>query len=165
MARTRRGPAVLLWALVSLACGAGSTALAVGGILQASALLATGGPDGAAGFVSSPLGLRTVAVLACCIAALIACGAMALLGLPSLFGAAWAVLLFAAAVFAGFALSACLVLLGLPHTYTDAVSRYAADHNGQPMGGILASAAACLMVLYVAALALTRPVYRYALTR
>ncbi|GAA4386663.1 hypothetical protein [Tsukamurella soli] len=165
MARTRRGPAVLLWVLVSLACGAGSAALAVAGIVQTSALLAAGGPDGAAGLVSSPLGVRTAAVLAVCIASLVVCAALAVLGLPGLFGVRWAAALFWAAAFVEFALSAGLVLLGLRRSYTDATSVYAIDHNGQPMAGLLAVAAAALMVGYVLVLALTRRLYAWTLTR
>lgn len=133
--------------------------------MQASSLLAAGGPDGPAGFATSPVGIRTVAVMAACIVALGACAAMALLGLPSLFGVRWSVLLFAIAVAVGFASTTAMALLGLPESYTDPVSRYAIDHNGQPMSGTLAVCAAILMIGFVLALALTRSLYRHALRR
>jgi hypothetical protein len=152
-----------LWIPVSLATGAGAVALGVTGIMQASALLGTVGYPGT--FPTSALGMRTVAVMVASIALLVAVAAMALCGLFALFGVRTATALYALAVFAGFLLAAGSALLGIPQTYDDPVSRFGVDHNGQPLDGLPMWGAALVMLMFLATLALTRPVYRYAMSR
>lgn len=152
-----------LWVLVSLATGGGAIALGFAGIIQASALLGTAGYPGA--FPTSPLGLRTLAVMAACIGLLVAAGAMALTGLFALFGVRAATALYAVATFAGFLLAAGATLLAIPQSYDDPVSTFGVDHNGQPLGGLPMWGAALVMLMFLATLALTRPTYRYALAR
>ncbi|GAB3130546.1 hypothetical protein GCM10027289_15290 [Tsukamurella serpentis] len=159
----RRGGAVWLWVLISLAAGAGAIALYVTAIIQASALLGTAGYPG--NFPASPLGVRTIAILVLAIAGLVVCAAMALTGLVALFGRRWATILYGLAVFAGFLIAAASALLGNSPTYTDPVSRFGVDHNGAPLGGLPMWGAVIVMLLMLCSLALTRSVYGYALAR
>lgn len=152
-----------LWALVSLAAGAGAIALGVTGIVQCSALFGTTGYPG--NFPSSPLGVRTIAVMVLCIGSLVACAVMAFAGLFALFGVRWAVLLYALATFLGFLAITGQVLLANPVGYTDPVSRYGVDYNGHPLAGLPMWGGVIVLILFLASLALTKPVYRYALAR
>ncbi|GAA1008876.1 hypothetical protein [Tsukamurella strandjordii] len=159
----RRGGAVWLWVLVSLAAGAGAIALDVFAIVQTSALLGTQGYPG--NFPSSPLGMRTITVMVLAIAGLVVCALMALTGLFALFGVRWAGLAYAAVTFIGFIIVAAEVLLGIPREYTDPVSQYGVNHNGQPLDGLPMWGGVIVMFLFLASLILTRSAYRYALAR
>lgn len=152
-----------LWVLVSLAAGAGAIALYVTAILQCSSLLGTVGYPG--NFPSSPLGVRTITVLALAIAGLVICAVMAFTGLFALFGVRWATVLYGLSVFAGFLAAAASVLLGNAKTYTDPVSRYGVDHNGAPLAGLPMWGGVIVMFLFLFSLMLTKSVYRYALER
>lgn len=152
-----------LWALISLAAGAGAIALDVTAIIQTSALLGTAGYPG--NFPASPMGMRTITVLGLAIAGLVACAAMALTGLFALFGVRWAVVLYGTATFVGFLIVAAEVALAIPREYTDLVSQYGADRNGQPLEGLPMWGGVIVMLLFLASLALTRSVYRYALAK
>ncbi len=147
-----------LWALVSLAAGAGAIALYVTAIVQCSALLGTTGYPG--NFPASPLGVRTIIILVVAIAGLVTCAAMALTGLFALFRQRWATVLYGLAVFAGFLLAAASALLGNERDYSDPVSRFGIDHNGAPLAGLPMWGAVIVMVLMLLSLALTRPVLR-----
>ncbi|ADG80532.1 Integral membrane protein OS=Tsukamurella paurometabola (strain ATCC 8368 / DSM / CCUG 35730/ CIP 100753 / JCM 10117 / KCTC 9821 / NBRC 16120 / NCIMB 702349/ NCTC 13040) OX=521096 GN=Tpau_3961 PE=4 SV=1 [Tsukamurella paurometabola] len=159
----RRGGGVWLWALVSLAAGGGAIALDVFAIIQTSALLGTQGYPG--NFPSSPLGVRTIMVMVLAIAGLVVCALMALTGLFALFGVRWAAIAFALVTFAGFLIVAGEVLLGIPRDYTDPVSQYGVNYNGQPLDGLPLWGAVIVMFLFLASLVLTRSAYRYALAR
>lgn len=163
MAKVRRGGAVWLWVLVSLAAGAGAIALDVTGIIQCSALLGTAGYPG--NFPASPLGVRTITVLILAIAGLVLCAAMAFTGLFALFGQRWAAALYGLATFAGFLVVAAEVLLGNARGYTDPVSRYGVDHNGAPLDGLPMWGGVIVMFLFLFSLILTKRVYQYALAR
>lgn len=159
----RRGLAVWAWVLASLAAGVGVIALGVTAIIQCSALFGTTGYPGS--FPSSPLGVRTIAVLIVAIIALVACAAMALTGLFALFGVRWATILYGFAVFSAFLAVAVLVLLGNSRAYDDPVSRYGFDRNGAPLDGLPMWGGVLVMFLLLGSLALTRSVYRYSLAR
>lgn len=152
-----------LWVLVSLAAGAGAIALYVTAIIQCSALLGTAGYPG--NFPASPLGVRTITILVIAIAGLVTVAAMAFTGFFALFGQRWATVLYGLAVFVGFLLAAVSVLLGNPRDYTDPVSRFGYDHNGAPLAGLPMWGALIVMFLMLFSLALSRPVYRYAVQR
>ncbi|MEC4612161.1 hypothetical protein [Tsukamurella tyrosinosolvens] len=163
MASVRRPGAMWLWVLVSLAAGAGAIALYVTAIIQCSALLGTTGYPG--NFPASPLGVRTITILIIAIAGLVAVAAMAFTGLFALFGQRWATMLYGLASFVSFLLAAASVLLGNARDYTDPVSRFGVDHNGAPLAGLPMWGALIVMFLMLFSLALTRPVYRYAVER
>lgn len=159
----RRPGAMWLWVLVSLAAGAGAIALYITAIIQCSALLGTAGYPG--NFSASPLGVRTITILVIAIAGLVVVAAMAFTGLFALFGQRWATVLYGLAVFVGFLLAAASVLLGNERDYSDPVSRFGVDHNGAPLAGLPMWGALIVMFLMLVSLALTRPVYRYAVER
>ncbi|TWS20692.1 hypothetical protein FK529_04960 [Tsukamurella asaccharolytica] len=163
MATVRRPGAMWLWIPVSLAAGAGAIALYVTAIIQCSALLGTAGYPGS--FPTSPLGVRTITILIIAIVGLGAVAAMAFTGLFALFGQRWATLLYGLVTFVGFLLAAASVLLGNPRAYADPVSRFGVDHNGAPLAGLPMWGALIVMFLMLVSLALTRPVYRYAVER
>lgn len=163
MASVRRGGGVWLWALVSLAAGGGAIALDIFAIVQTSALLGTQGYPG--NFPSSPLGVRTIAVMALAIAGLVGCALMALTGLLALFGVRWAALAYAFVTFLGFIGVAAEVMLGIPREYDDPVSQYGVNYNGQPLEGLPMWGGVIVMFLFLGSLVLTRSAYRYAVER